>query len=160
MLACVAHEQHSAIPLEPMQELVHLFRACEARFVENVQPFLFTLRLLASRQMPLQGARFDSGLPEFLRRAGCRREAFHSVPSRSAASRIAANEVVFPAPAKPSSRACQFFWDTRACELRRSTTLLGFVLVRSSWRPMSAAPGRRTSRNKKYTAGTGKSAPA
>jgi hypothetical protein len=52
-----------------MQELVHLLRARQARFIENVKPFLSVVRLLAPRQMPLQRARFDSGLSEFLSRS-------------------------------------------------------------------------------------------
>jgi integrase len=50
-----------------MEELIHLLRARETRFVENVKTFLSVVRLLAPRQMPLQRARFNSRLAEFLR---------------------------------------------------------------------------------------------
>jgi len=50
-----------------MQELVHLFRAGETRFVENVQPPLSIVRLFTVREVPLQRARFDSCFSEFLR---------------------------------------------------------------------------------------------
>ena len=33
MLACVAHKQHAVIRVQAMQEFVHLFRACQARFI-------------------------------------------------------------------------------------------------------------------------------
>ena len=59
--------------------------------------------------------------------------------------------------AYPSS-ACQLFWGIRACELRRSTTRLGFVRVKSSWRPMFGVLGRPLNLNEGYTAGTRKNA--
>ena len=62
-----------------MEELIHLLRARETRFVENAEAFLSVVRLFAPRQMPLQCARFDSRFSELLRCARCRREAFHLI---------------------------------------------------------------------------------
>src|SRR5437773_9662729 len=95
MLPHIAYQQHAVACLEPVQKLIHLLRARETRFVENVQPLLSVLWLVAVREMPLQCARFDSGLAEFLCCAGCRREAFHfesfalgGFPDRSQRSRL------------------------------------------------------------------------
>jgi len=47
----------------------------------------------------------------------------------------------------------------RAGKLRTSTTRLGFVRVKSSWRPMFGVLGRPLNLNEGYTAGTRKNAP-
>ena len=62
-----------------MKKLVHLFRACETRFVENVEAFLSLVRLLVAGEMPLQSARFDSCFCEFLCGVRRGREAFNLV---------------------------------------------------------------------------------
>ena len=40
VLTHIAHEQDAVVCVEPMQELVHLLRAGQTRFVEHVQPLL------------------------------------------------------------------------------------------------------------------------
>jgi hypothetical protein len=71
MLAHVADEQHAVVRSEALQNCVHLFRARQARFVEDVQPLLARRRcvLLPSRQMTLQSARPDAGLAQLVSRA-------------------------------------------------------------------------------------------
>src|ERR1700722_6455493 len=76
MLARVAYKQNPVATFESVQKFVHLPSTCEARFVENVESLLAIVQIFAPRQMPLQRARFDSRFFEFLRRAGCWREAF------------------------------------------------------------------------------------
>src|SRR5260370_34816695 len=79
VLARVTYQQDAVDFLEPMQELIHLLSARKARFVENVEPLLPVEWFFASRQAPLQRARFASTLTELLRRARRWREAFDLV---------------------------------------------------------------------------------
>src|SRR6266481_4035971 len=69
VLACITNQQNAVAIFEPVQKLVHLLCACEARFVQNVQVFLYAslVIVLVLRKMPLERARFDSGLPGFAR---------------------------------------------------------------------------------------------
>ena len=66
VLACITNQQNAVAIFEPVQKLVHPLCACEARFVQNVQVFLYASLVIALRNMPLQRARFDSGLCELL----------------------------------------------------------------------------------------------
>jgi hypothetical protein len=59
-LPLVTDQKHTVAGLQPMQELVHLFRARETRFVQDIKPLLSTAGLLTSGQMTLQGARVDA----------------------------------------------------------------------------------------------------
>jgi hypothetical protein len=60
---------------------VHLLRARETGFIQDVQVLLIDggCFRVATRQMPLQRARFDAGLGELVRRPRRRREAFDLV---------------------------------------------------------------------------------
>ena len=58
---------------------MHLLRARQTRLIEHVEPLLSVVRLLASAQMALQGARRDARLAQFLRGPGGRREPFDPV---------------------------------------------------------------------------------
>ena len=70
MLADVADEQHAVVRTEPVQEVVHLLRAREARLVEHVEALACRSRGSSGcDEMALQGARRDAGLGEFLGRA-------------------------------------------------------------------------------------------
>src|SRR6184192_273128 len=66
VLACITNQQNAVVIFEPVQKLVHLLCTCEARFVQNIQVFLYPSLVMALRKMPLQRTRFDSGLCEFL----------------------------------------------------------------------------------------------
>ena len=81
MLAHVADEQHAVVWSEALQERVHLFRARQARFVEDVEALLvrWPCVVVATRQMPLQRARLDAGLGQLVGGAGRRREALDLV---------------------------------------------------------------------------------
>ena len=79
MLALVAHEQHAVLAVQTMEELVHLFRACQARFVEHVKPLLSLVGLLLAAKMPLQSLRLDARFCQLVRRAGRRRKPAHFV---------------------------------------------------------------------------------
>lgn len=82
MLAHVADEQHPVLRSKALPQGVHLFRARQTRFVEDVQVLLIRACCsgVAARQVPLQRARFDPGLGERVRRTRRRREAFDLVP--------------------------------------------------------------------------------
>ena len=69
VLADVADEQHAVVWAEALQEVVHLPRARQARFVEHIEARVSVVRRLAPRQMPLQRARRDAGVGQLLRRA-------------------------------------------------------------------------------------------
>ena len=66
MLADVAHEQHAVLGTEPMEEVVHLLRARQARLVEHVEVLGSVAWGVGLREMALQGARGDAGVGQFL----------------------------------------------------------------------------------------------
>src|SRR5271169_5282015 len=53
MLPPVADEQHTIIRMEPVQKLMHLSGRCQRGFVEYIEPFLPSIRLLSTYQMLL-----------------------------------------------------------------------------------------------------------
>jgi len=79
VLAYITNQQNAVAIFEPVQKLVHLLCACEARFVQNVQAFLYASLVIALRKMPLERARFDSRLCEFLCRSRGWGESFNFV---------------------------------------------------------------------------------
>ncbi len=54
MLADVAHEQHAVLGTEPLEELVHLLRARQARLIEHVEVLGSVARGIGLREMALQ----------------------------------------------------------------------------------------------------------
>jgi hypothetical protein len=54
VLACVANEQHAIVFLQPVEEFIHLSRARQARFVQDVKPFPFVVSLIALGKVSLQ----------------------------------------------------------------------------------------------------------
>ena len=66
MLADVAHEQHAVLGTEPLEELVHLLRARQARLIEHVEVLGSVAWGIGLREMALQGARGDAGLGQFV----------------------------------------------------------------------------------------------
>src|SRR2546429_3837727 len=79
VLACITNQQNAVAIFEPVQKLVHLLCACEAGFVQNVQVFLYASLVIALRKMPLERARFDSGLCQLLCCSGGWGESFNFV---------------------------------------------------------------------------------
>ncbi len=102
MLPRIANEKNSVGRVQTVKKLVHLFRACKARFIDNQQPFLSIMGCFISDELALQCMRLNSRFSQFVGSARCRSESDQGVPFASAASRIAVNEVVLPAPATPS----------------------------------------------------------
>src|SRR6185437_5970731 len=70
VLACIAYQKYAVTFFESVEQFVHLLRARQARFVQNIQPLLSVAPFIRSCKMPLQRARLDSGLGELL---GCAR---------------------------------------------------------------------------------------
>src|SRR6266568_698105 len=69
MLSHIAYKQHAVAFSEAMQELIHLLRTGQTRFVQNVESLNSIMHFIASRKMALKCAGFDSSLRKFLRRA-------------------------------------------------------------------------------------------
>ena len=79
MLPHVAHEQHPVVPVQPLQERVHLPRADHARLVHDVHSCAAIVGLLAPRKMTLQRLRLHACLGQLLRRTRSRRKPLHFV---------------------------------------------------------------------------------
>ncbi|HYT76721.1 MAG TPA: hypothetical protein VEL79_18335, partial [Vicinamibacterales bacterium] len=79
MLARVSDEQDAIVRTEPVQEVVHLPRAREARFVDHIEPRGAIPGVGRLDKMTLHGLRRDAGVGESVRRAGRGGEPFHAV---------------------------------------------------------------------------------
>jgi hypothetical protein len=79
MLADVAYQEYPVMAVQAMNELVHLFGARQTRFIQDVEALLPVVVLIAACQAPLQGARLDAGLTQYVGRAGRGREALDFV---------------------------------------------------------------------------------
>ena len=65
VLAGVADQKHAVLRPEPVEELSHLVRACQARLVHKIEMLLFGgLAVGPTSQEALQGSGFDAGFSE------------------------------------------------------------------------------------------------
>src|SRR5579885_1036813 len=79
MLPRITYQQHAVVLVQAMEELIYLFGAGEARFIEDIKVFVFVGSVSLGNEMPLQSARLDPGVPELVGRPRSRREAFYLV---------------------------------------------------------------------------------
>src|SRR5215469_638513 len=60
VLACIAYQKYPIMFFESVDQFVHLLRARQTRFVQNIQSLLSVTPLIRSYKMPLQRTRLDS----------------------------------------------------------------------------------------------------
>src|ERR1700677_3443903 len=82
MLAAVSYQQHTIIPMETLDELVHLARGGKRGLIEHIQALLSSLGLRPFRKVTLESRGLHTRLSQLVCRARCRRESFDLVPLR------------------------------------------------------------------------------
>ena len=82
MLAAVSYQQHTIIPMETFDELVHLARRGKRGFIEHIQALLSSVGLRPFRKVSLESRGLRAGLSKPVGCARRRRESFHLVPLR------------------------------------------------------------------------------
>ena len=80
MLPRIANQKNSVGCVQTVKKLVHLFRACKARFIDNEQPLLSFMGCFISNELALQCVRLNSRFSQFVSGARCGSESDHVVP--------------------------------------------------------------------------------
>jgi len=136
MLPHVSHQQHTVPESQTLEELMHLRRARETGFIDDIQPSVPVRGLVTAREVALQRRRRNACICQLLRGARGGREAFDQVPAslgrvlRSSAFMMSSNRRVVRVPSQ-SEESGQPVEDIERIGAGRSTVISPGVPARS-----------------------------